>query len=509
MKSFLLILLNIGFIHLLIGQDYDKIWLLGYGEYYPNEIPKQGLSFMNFDNNKIKIQFQDTSNERNGLFFNYVNISDSSGKFDFYTNGACVFNRNFEIMKNGDTLNPGEVFEGLRGFEYPAQNGSIVLPDPGNNKQYYILHKGLKIGGTLWFGYYFDDVLYYTKVNTSLEQGLGAVTQKNVALLRDTLNESQTAACRHANGRDWWIPIRNGNRNLYYLYLLDPAGIHLDHTQSIGLDGPGLDDTFNGNACFSPDGTKYASCLREDFTQIFTFDRCSGYFSDPLHIVSLADTGTYFSYASCVCFSPNSRFLYFNDNFRLIQYDMYASDIKSSESLIGVWDTFLYKDLFPTEFFQTRLGPDGKIYMCMFGGSNIYLHRINDPDLKGTACNFIQRDIELPNYHSGILPYFPNYKLGPMKGSDCDSLTNVQEVIKNEFKIYPNPTENTIHIKSVRVLDELQTTIYDCQGNMFINRTFQNESEVDLDLSLLSSGIYFLKINSDNKMLHFKKIIKL
>ncbi|MEP7197336.1 MAG: T9SS type A sorting domain-containing protein [Saprospiraceae bacterium] len=490
-------------------QDYDKIWLIGYGVYNPSTAPVNGLSEMIFFDNEIKLHYLKKSNARSYLFFNYLNISDSKGNFAFYTNGACVFNRNHEVMLNGDTLNPGPVWNGFEGLEYPAQNGSIALPVPGHDDEYYIIHKGLQVGGTQWFAYDFDDVLYCSKVDMLHDNGLGAVSEKNIVLVRDTLNESQTAACRHANGRDWWIPIRNGNRNLYYLFLLDPSGIHLDHTQSIGLDGPGLDETYNGNACFSPDGTKYASCLREDYMQIFDFDRCLGNFSNPLHLTAIADTGTFFSYASCVCFSPNSRFLYFNDNYRLLQYDLNQANIKETESLIAVWDTFYYKDVFPTAFFQTRLGPDGKIYMSMFGGSNIYLHRINNPNLKGTDCNFVQRDIELPNWHSGILPYFPNYKLGVLNGSECDSLTNVQEVIKNEFKIYPNPTENTIHIKSVRVLDELQTTIYDCQGNMFINRTFQNESEVHLDLSLLSSGIYFLKINSDNKMLHFKKIIKL
>ena len=72
-------------------------------------------------------------------------------------------------------------------------------------------------------------------------------------------------------------------------------------------------------------------------------------------------------------------------------------------------------------YFLAQLGPDGKIYLNANQGVNV-LHVINQPDNPGTACEFDVRGVKLPTRNAFSLPNFPNYRLGPVDGSTCDTL---------------------------------------------------------------------------------------
>jgi hypothetical protein len=270
------------------SQSHDYNWLVGYGITDDKEKPFYGLSLMDFSSIPLSINYIVDKAVPDLLYdFDYLCISDSRGEFRYFTNGCKILNNKYQVMQNGDSINPGPIWEGSDGTYYPLRNGTMFLPYPGDSNKYYLFHKGSFQGGTANFGYLASNVLYYSLIDSRLDNGLGSVIEKNVVLLRDTINESQMAACRHANGRDWWIPIRHGDKNLYFIYLLDPKGVHLQHKQYIGLHGPGHAETYNGNASFSHDGTKYASCLRDDFIQLFNFDTCTGMFYNPIHLTSI------------------------------------------------------------------------------------------------------------------------------------------------------------------------------------------------------------------------------
>jgi PKD repeat protein len=51
-----------------------------------------------------------------------------------------------------------------------------------------------------------------------------------------------------------------------------------------------------------------------------------------------------------------------------------------------------------------------------------YLHVINEPDSLGLACEVCQHCVELPSVNSFSMPNFPNYRLGHLEGSPCDTL---------------------------------------------------------------------------------------
>ena len=75
-----------------------------------------------------------------------------------------------------------------------------------------------------------------------------------------------------------------------------------------------------------------------------------------------------------------------------------------------------------TRFNLMQLAPNGKIYITVPSTRSRHLHMIDQPDSLGVACNVIQRGLELPYYHWFNMPSFPNYRLGPLAGSPCDTL---------------------------------------------------------------------------------------
>ncbi|MEO8590451.1 MAG: hypothetical protein ABI432_13835, partial [Flavobacteriales bacterium] len=91
-----------------------------------------------------------------------------------------------------------------------------------------------------------------------------------------------------------------------------------------------------------------------------------------------------------------------------------------------------------------QLAPDGKIYISTGNGTQ-HLHVIHTPDEPGLACNMEQHGIALPRYFSNSLPNHPNYHLGPVDGSVCDSLginTGLDEEQQSiELKAFPNPSD--------------------------------------------------------------------
>ncbi len=76
--------------------------------------------------------------------------------------------------------------------------------------------------------------LFYSEIDKTAAEGMGAVTLRKELLLSDTLDVGKLSACRHANGRDWWVILPAFNSNLYYRYLLTPSGIDLVGVQEVG-----------------------------------------------------------------------------------------------------------------------------------------------------------------------------------------------------------------------------------------------------------------------------------
>jgi hypothetical protein len=397
----------------IFSQGISNLWISGYN--YSNLPPVRpyGVSTIDFESG-----FADTSTSSISMDFLdcNANISDSSGNLLFYTNGIYIANVNNDTMMNGSGLNPSVYTTQNINYGLRVKQGNLILPMPGNPSLYYLFHETLT-----WFssvGDYRVTEIYYSTIDMSLDSGRGAVTQKNVVLLSDTLTIGSITACKHANGRDWWLVFHKSQGRRYYEYLLTPSGLQGPFIQDIGYSV--IPRAWSWQACFSPDGSKYANVFSKDTIDIMDFDRCSGIFSNCKSILlndSAAGRG--------VAFSPNSQQMYVSSALYLYQYSVYASSIDSSRILIDKFDAFaepippLY-----TPFYLAQIAMDGKIYINTGNGTR-WFNVINHPNNIGLNCDFLQHGLLLPTFNAFTIPNFPNYFLGKEVGSICDSLPSV------------------------------------------------------------------------------------
>ena len=84
--------------------------------------------------------------------------------------------------------------------------------------------------------------------------------------------------------------------------------------------------------------------------------------------------------------------------------------------------------------------------------------------------------------------------------SNCDVLS-IKENIITDIKIFPNPVENLISIKSKEKISKIEVF------NLFGKIVHRNTNKNRINISDLTSGIYMLKIHFFNKVV-YKKIIK-
>jgi hypothetical protein len=103
----------------------------------------------------------------------------------------------------------------------------------------------------------------------------------------------------------------------------------------------------------------------------------------------------------------------------LVQYDLDAPNLALSADTLAIGNPYPEINLGEDFWFTNGiLAPDGKLY---YMGSLMGFHSVEFPDRKGRLCNF------RVNSHSatqgeGEFPVFPNFRLGPIDGSSCDSL---------------------------------------------------------------------------------------
>ena len=411
----------------------DYRWQIGFAS-NPTNLDFGGTDF-NFHENPVALTYQ-----YRDLNFQLTNASicDVNGELLFYSNGIQICNQFGDTITNGNGLNPGIFADDAALFGYRVPNGAFVLPDPNNEQQYYLIHESYDINevGETATSFKF----YYTLVDMSTPEG--QVVSKNNLILADTFDVGHTTAVRHGNGRDWWILKPRFDSNVFHTFLLGPTGVLHAFVQEVGepIDRNGG----ASQAVFSPDGTKYARndgslIAGPQYVKLYDFDRCSGLLSNFQEVV-LQDS----SWGSGIAFSPNSRYLYSSVTARVYQFDTEASDLGGSQELIAEW-AGEYCPAYPlaANFFMMQPGPDQKIYINSTNGVNC-MHVIHEPDNPGLSCDLEIGGLPLPTYNSFSLPHFPNYRLGALTGSPCDSLglvdaPDLPSDQPTEIALYPNP----------------------------------------------------------------------
>ena len=130
------------------------------------------------------------------------------------------------------------------------------------------------------------------------------------------------------------------------------------------------------------------------------------------------------------------------------------------------------------------------------------MHTSDSPDSPGIACNRLQHNILLPHFNLTI-PNFPNYDLGVLPGSPCDTLgLNLTPALskgEGAIRLSPNPASNSFYIKyDIPTNENLLFVLYDSYGNEVLRKnlygTFKN---LLVHTEQLNNGIYFWRVQEN------------
>jgi plastocyanin len=349
------------------GRKRNNIWAFGSNV--------NGLDFNAGGVPVAKLYSQNGGNE------GCSSICNADGQLELYCNGSYVYRSN-AAFPNGNVLPNGDSLWG--GSAQSSTQGSIIIPKPLDDSIFYVFTVD-ETGG-----YFFNTYggLAYSVVD--LRAGsYGDVVQKNVPLFRRATEK--LCAVRHANGCDIWVLAHgyNTDSTAFRAYRLTPNGVDTNavisrvgfpHYKGVRLiSNPNYNS--QGQMKFSPDGTQIALVIPDTHVvEILNFDKSTGIVSNP---ITLQDT--VFNTPFGVEFSGDGSQLYIGD-YR-IRSRLYQLNPKAGNAAaIMATRTLLLTDLSqPLSFLNLQRGPDGKIYLSRFQGTQLGV--VHQPNLPGIACN--------------------------------------------------------------------------------------------------------------------------
>ncbi|MDP2723450.1 MAG: gliding motility-associated C-terminal domain-containing protein [Bacteroidales bacterium] len=331
--------------------------------------------------------------------------SDENGVLKAFTNGMVVNNGGYGQMVNGD---------GLFGYS-AATMSSIIIPNPGNSKQLFV------ITIDLYFYPRYINGVNYSIIDFSNNQN-GEVINKNVLLFKE--NAQKVCAIQHENQRDYWVVLHGLGGNTggnFYTYLIDTGGIQSNPIISqVGYhqnDGGGYMKA-------SPDGTKIALAVYGDgVVELLDFNKSTGILSNPKTSVPGQIAGAF-----GIEFSPDNSKLYVTTaplvtNFQTVTDFLYQFDLTSATPFappFTVIDQFDFNNSIVSSMDSLmgalQLSPDGKIFLSKVKTSahtgKPTLSVIYNPNRAGTACNYntLNHATQLFNLNGGeSLTGLPNF----------------------------------------------------------------------------------------------------
>ena len=406
MKNFLFIVVLVSGILTSLAQGEANNWFFGNGA---------GLVFNNLTGTvTASAAAAGTINTAEGC----SSISDVNGNLLFYTDGRNVWDRNHQIMPNGNYNNG----TGLLG-DPSSTSSALIVPRPGNLYQFYIFTVDEPHHNNAWaypnqgpanasgnsIGSYsegqgftvpgaddgFNNGLNYSLVDLTLNAGNGDLdgNEKNVHLITYDPNDSEDpkfkcsekiTAVEHADGQSYWLITQF--KDSFYAFRIDASGVNT--TPVISVTSPliptnGYRRNAIGYLKSSPDGSKIVAAHNQngnilgqtEFNSgsawLYDFDDSTGVVSNPLEL----SAGISF-YG--VEFSQDSKVVYLSGGNAVRQYDLQAASISTSEIIVQNSSGFLG---------ALQLGPDGKIYVCNSSNSQT-LDVILSPNTLGTGCNY-------------------------------------------------------------------------------------------------------------------------
>lgn len=496
MRLIYLVLINLLTCAITGQHKYDNTWVLGY-DYTDDSTgfrdAAEGM-VMNFDDS-ISLKLNPIPYE---MLSSCAVSHPETGKLMFYTNGCSIINADHQIMSGGDSLNYSEYWR-LRctngSFSFHGDsNATIALPDYYNNGQYYLVHRTSELTERPY------KVLLNSKIDMNQENGKGRVLYKNKLVRNiDQMAWLNITACKHNNGRDWWVVAVERYKPIYHVIRIDENGLSYSHRDTVGQVGPSR----AGQSVFSPDGRTFMWHDLDTGVMALDFDRSTGHFSRPRFTVLIP---RYLYGRGGVTISPNSRYAYVSALNELFQLDLWHDDLNNGKLRL---DSINYITPFGIglDYSKSTLGPDCRIYIST-GFTWETLHIIHQPDEGGLACQLepMAYTLPFPNSNSAV-PNNPHYRMGT--GSVCTprQTNTVDNIVHYNITIHPNPTSYYINVDGAS--DGSLFLVYDLSGRLILKTGLSSDHQ-KVDLSELEPSIYIAQVrDGEGNVIHTQRIAKL
>lgn len=283
-------------------------------------------------------------------------VSDANGKLLFYTDGNTVYDRNHNVMFNGDNI----------GGDNKSTQSSLIVPFPEDETMFYVFTTKDIWDVTGDHQY----ILSYSVVDIKeISNGtVGEVVAKDIPLF--TKSTERIAAIQ--TGFGYWLLAHDYGNNTFRAFPITASGISQPVLTSIGsIHAMSAKEYGEGYMKFSPDGTKVAVALATplgNYVELFDFDT-TGTLSNYIQIELSEPFSSYQVYG--LEFSSNSDkvFVTLNNTSGSPQSKLYELKIHNfSKDSIEANMTSI-EEQSGVNFGALQTGPDGQIYIAMDGQS--------------------------------------------------------------------------------------------------------------------------------------------
>ena len=283
-----------------------------------------------------------------------ASISDRNGKSLFYTDGNTIFDRNHNLMFDGNSI----------GGDILSTQSSLIIPFPNDETMFYVFTTKDIWNATGDHQY----ILSFSVVDIKeIGNGsVGEVVAKEVPLF--TKSTERIAAIETGSG--YWLLAHDFGNNTFRAYPITESGIGPPVLSSIGaVHSMGSKEYGEGHMKFSPDGSRVAVALATpsgNYVELFDFDVSTGTLSNYIQVELNEPFANYHVYG--VEFASNSDKVFVTlNNQGSPQSRLYELKIHNFNKDSIETNMVQIADQSGVNFGALQTGPDGQIYIAMDG----------------------------------------------------------------------------------------------------------------------------------------------
>ncbi|GBL35094.1 hypothetical protein EMGBS15_06890 [Filimonas sp.] len=130
------------------------------------------------------------------------------------------------------------------------------------------------------------------------------------------------------------------------------------------------------------------------------------------------------------------------------------------------------------------------------------------PNKRGVDAGLCQLCFHTQNNNALSPPNMPNYELGALKGSSCDTIGKLQS---ERIVIYPNPVSSSVYVFIPLPMNtKLKASLYDMLGQRIAtwNEILNSKQEAELKLNHVAIGMYTLRIEAGGERYVSKLVVE-